>query len=112
MFADTTGVGEPVIEELKAQGVQNVEGVVFTVKAKEELLTCLKLAMEQRRLKMPYHRRLCEQINEQQYEYSKSGHLTFSHPTGSHDDMLWALSLGVSAAVMGREPPSRLIRAY
>jgi len=112
VFADTTGVGEPVIEELRAQGVQNVEGVVFTVKVKEELLTCLKLAMEQRRLKMPYHRRLCEQINEQQYEYSKSGHLTFSHPTGSHDDMLWALSMGVSAAVMGREPPSRLVRAY
>jgi len=112
VFVDQTGVGEPVIEELKAQGIQKVEGLTFTVKTKEELLTCLKLAMEQKRLKMPYHRRLCEQINEQQYEYSKSGHLTFSHPAGSHDDMLWSLALGCYAATVGREAPSRLEKAY
>jgi len=110
VFVDQTGVGEPVLEELKAQGIQNVEGLTFTVKTKEELLTCLKLAMEQKRLKMPYHRRLCEQINEQQYEYSKSGHLTFSHPAGSHDDMLWALSLATWA--LTREAPSKLVKAW
>ena len=112
VFVDQTGVGEPVLEELKAQGIRNVEGLTFTVKTKEELLTCLKLAMEQKRLKMPYHRRLCEQINEQQYEYSKSGHLTFGHPAGSHDDMLWSLALSCYAATVGREAPSRLMRAY
>lgn len=101
VFVDQTGVGEPVLEELKAQGIRNVEGLTFTVKTKEELLTCLKLAMEQKRLKTPYHRRLCKQINEQQYEYSKSGHLTFGHPAGSHDDMLWALSLAAYAGTIG-----------
>jgi len=35
---------------------------------------------------------LMEQINEQQYSYSKSGHLQFSHPENAHDDML-----GISA---------------
>ena len=82
------------------------------MKTKEELLTCLKLAMEQKRLKMPYSLRLCSQINEQQYAYSKSGHLQFSHPPGSHDDMLWSLSLGIYAATMGREEPARLARAF
>ncbi|MFQ6094851.1 MAG: phage terminase large subunit, partial [Candidatus Bathyarchaeia archaeon] len=89
VLVDQTGVGEPVLEELKENGMQNVEGLVFTVRAKEELLSCLKIAMEQQRLRMPYHRRLAQQINEQQYEYSKSGHLRFSHPENSHDDMLW-----------------------
>ena len=97
---DQTGVGEPIIEELKAQGVAT-EGLTFTVKTKEELLSCLKIAMEQGRLRMPYDRRLCEQINEQQYAYSKSGHLQFSHPEGSHDDMLWSLALAVMAATQG-----------
>ncbi len=46
-------------------------------------------------------RQLCIQINEQQYAYSKSGHLQFSHLTKSHDNMLWALALSVYAA---REP--------
>ena len=110
VLIDQTGVGEPVLEELKTQGVENGEGLTFTVKTKEELLTCLKLAMEQKRLKMPYHRRLCEQVNQQQYEYSKSGYLVFTHPTGTHDDQLWSLALACYAATVGREAPPILVR--
>jgi len=101
---DQTGVGEPVLEEIRNQGLRNVEGVKFTVETKEELLTSLKIAMEQNRLAIPYHRQLCEQINEQRYEYSKSGHLQFSHPKNSHDDMLWALSLSCSASTQSPPP--------
>lgn len=54
--------------------------------------------MEQNRLAILYHRRLCGQINKQRYSYRKSGHLQFSHPENSHDDMLWALALAVYAA--------------
>jgi hypothetical protein len=78
----------------------------FTTKTKEELLSSLKIAMEQNRLAIPYHRQLCEQINEQQYSYSKSGHLQFSHPENSHDDMLWALALSVYAAREPRKTPA------
>jgi len=110
IIVDQTGIGEPVLDELKSQGLSNTQGMTFTVKAKEELLTTLKILMEQKRLKLPYHRRLCQQINEQQFQYSRSGHLSFSHPVGSHDDMLWALSMAVWATT--RETPSKLIRAY
>jgi phage FluMu gp28-like protein len=101
VLVDQTGVGEPVVEEIRNQGLRNVEGLKFTVQSKEELLSNLKIFMEQNRLVIPYHRQLCQQINEQQYEYSKSGHLKFSHPENSHDDMLWSLALAVYAA---REP--------
>jgi len=101
VFVDQTGVGEPVLEEIRNQGLSNTEGLKFTVQTKEELLSNLKIAMEQNRLAIPYNRQLCTQINEQQYEYSKSGHLQFTHPTNSHDDMLWSLALSAYAA---REP--------
>ena len=104
VLVDQTGVGEPVLEEIRNQGLNNVEGLKFTVQTKEELLSNLKIAMEQNRLVIPYHRQLCQQINEQQYAYSKSGHLQFSHPTNSHDDMLWSLALSAYAA---REPPGK-----
>jgi len=104
MLVDQTGVGEPVLEEIRNQGIGCVEGLKFTTQTKEELLTSLKIAMEQNRLAIPYHRQLCQQINEQQYVYSKSGHLQFSHPANSHDDMLWSLALGVMSA---REPPRK-----
>ena len=104
ILVDQTGVGEPVLEEICNQGISCVEGLKFTVQTKEELLTSLKIAMEQNRLAIPYHRQLCTQINEQQYAYSKGGHLQFSHPANSHDDMLWALALSAYAA---REPPRK-----
>jgi len=106
---DQTGVGELVLEELKNQDIQNIEGLTFTVQTKENILTSLKLAMEQKRLRIPYHRRLCEQINQQQYQYSKTGHLTFSHPRGSHDDLLWALTLATWTAAKEQTPTLTII---
>jgi len=105
LLVDQTGVGEIVLEELKEQSVQNVEGVTFTAQAKEAILTALKLVMEQRRLKMPYHRRVCQQLNEQQYAYNKAGYLTFSHPEESHDDMVCALALANQAARQKQAKP-------
>lgn len=109
VLVDQTGVGEPVLDEFRQQGLTNIEGLTFTTRTKEELLSCLKIAMEQGRLALPYNRNLCTQINEQRFEYSKSGHLQFSHPVGSHDDMLWALALGVYVGTVGREPEPQLI---
>jgi phage FluMu gp28-like protein len=106
IFVDQTGVGEPVLEEIRNQGVRYVEGLKFTIQTKEELLTNLKMIMEQSRLAIPYHRRLCQQINEQQYEYSKIGHLRFSHPENSHDDMLWSLALAAYAARKPKKEPA------
>jgi phage FluMu gp28-like protein len=104
VLVDQTGVGEPILEEIRNQGMNCVEGLKFTAETKEELLTGLKILMEQGRLAIPYERRLCEQINEQQYSYSKSGHLQFNHPPNSKDDMLWALALAAAASKTERTP--------
>jgi len=94
---DQTGIGEPILEELQAQGV-NAEGAKLTQDAKTEILTHLKLTMEQQRLAIPYDKRLCQQINDQQYAYTKNGKLTFNPPPNTHDDQLWALALATYAA--------------
>ena len=78
---------DPVLEKMHNQGLTNVEEIKFTVQNTEEMLASLKIAMEQKRLAFPYHRQLCQQLNEQQYTYAKNGHLLFSHPQDSHDDM-------------------------
>ena len=106
VLVDQSGVGEPIFEEIRNQGVDCVEGLKFTTETKEKLLSGLKMAMEQGKLAIPYERRLCQQINEQQYSYGKSGRLQFNHPVNSKDDMLWALALAVSASKT--EPTPRL----
>jgi phage FluMu gp28-like protein len=98
ILVDQTGVGEPILEEIRNQGINSTEGTKFTPETKEQLLTGLKITMEQEKLAIPYERRLCEQINDQQYAYNKNGHLQFSHPPNSKDDMLWALALAVAAS--------------
>lgn len=104
VLVDQSGVGEPILEEIRDQGIDCAEGIKFTVETKEKLLSGLKIAMEQGRLAIPYERRLCQQINEQQYHYSKSGLLQFTHPINSHDDMLWALALVVAASKTEQSP--------
>lgn len=98
ILIDKGSVGEPIIEELKKQGLTNVEGVNFTLQSKAEMLAYLRLKMEQGLFRMPYNHRLCQQLNEQRYEYTKSGQLRFWHPPYSHDDQLWALVLATWAA--------------
>jgi phage FluMu gp28-like protein len=101
-LVDQTGVGEPVLEEIRNQGITNIEGTKLTAETKEKLLTHLKITMEQQKLAIPYDKKLSQQINEQQYTYSKNGHLQFSHPPNTHDDQLWALTLAVYAT---KTPP-------
>jgi len=41
---------------------------------------------------------LCAELNIEKYELMKTGHIRFSHPEGSHDDVFWAVALAVYAA--------------
>jgi phage terminase large subunit-like protein len=104
LLADQSGIGEPVLESLQDQGLTCAEGAKLTQDAKTELLTHLKLLMEQNQLAIPYNKTLCQQINDQQFKYGKNGKLTFDHPPNTHDDMLWALTLAVYAAKTSEAP--------
>ena len=103
LLADQSGIGEPILEELQAENI-TAKGATLTQETKAEILTYLKLAMQQQRLAIPYDKRLCQQINDQQYAYAKSGKLSFSHPPNTHDDQLWALALAVYAAKTEQQP--------
>lgn len=97
VLVDESGVGEAVLDEVREAGVGCAEGASFTGERKAEYLAYLRLKMEKGGFGMPYCRRLCEQMNEQQYEYTKSGRLRFWHPPRSHDDQLWGVTLAVYA---------------
>jgi phage FluMu gp28-like protein len=85
LLADQTGIGEPILEELQAQGI-TAEGAKLTQDTKTEILTHLKLTMQQQRLAIPYDKRLCQQINDQQFAYTRNGKLTFNPAPNTHDD--------------------------
>jgi len=119
LIIDKTGVGDAVTDEIKHIGISQAEGLFLTDKWKEEILTHLKLLMQQKRLSLlPDDTQLLAQINEQRYEYLKPKtaqeriHLKFTHPPRRHDDQLFALALACYASKEEAETKTTLKRAY
>jgi len=105
ILVDKTGVGDAIIDEMQQIGLNNTKGVFLTDRWKQEILTHLKLLMEQQKLALlPDDTQLITQINEQQHEYQQPKKaqerlsLRFWHPPRRHDDQLFALALACYAS--------------
>jgi len=109
VYADVTGVGEYIVEDMKRAGITNTTGVTFTVSTKEEMATILREKMRQKQFKIPYTPKrtmrdidLPSELNVERFELAKTGHIRFSHPQGTHDDVFWATALAVYAAAQAK----------
>ena len=95
---DQTGVGEFFVEEAIKQGVKLPEGTILTIPEKQNILYYLRQLMEEGRIHIPYNPDLMNEMNVEQFHYTKTGQTQFSHPSGTHGDRLWAFALAVYAA--------------
>ena len=110
-YADITGVGGYIVEDMVRSGIQGVTGITFTVQSKEEMATILREKMRGGEVKIPYVPAtkiqdvdLTAELNVEKYELMKTGHLRFSHPDGSHDDVFWSMALAVYGAIKAPLP--------
>lgn len=87
-YVDQSAIGESLVEEIKDFAPQ-IDGLAFTAKIKQDMMTLMQARMEQKRLILPLDRPLLSQINEQQYRFGKTvptespderGLMTFYHP--------------------------------
>jgi len=104
VYVDNTRHGDYIIEDMRAAGLGQAEGVHFTQASKQEMAQLLKQRLKEGLLTLPYDRDLLDELNVERYELTKAGRITFSHPEGTHDDRFWALALAVYAAETA--PPS------
>lgn len=95
---DQTGVGEYLVEDARKSGAKLAEGIVLTVPEKQNMLYHMRQLMEQDTLHFAYNPDLVNEMNAEQFEYMKTGQTQFSHPSGTHDDRLWAFTLAAYAA--------------
>jgi phage FluMu gp28-like protein len=116
-YVDQSAIGESLLEEIKEFAPQ-ISGLAFTAKVKQDLMILLQTRMEQKRIVLPLDRAFLSQINEQQYRFGKAkptekpeekGIMTFYHPSGTHDDQLWALALALYAAKEKESEPHVMI---
>jgi hypothetical protein len=97
---DSTGVGDPIVEQLQSRCGGLVEGFKFTAQSKQQLMEGLAAAIQQRAVRFP-DGPLVAELESYTYEYTKSG-VRYTAPEGLNDDGVCALALAVQARAQPR----------
>ncbi len=98
LLLDSTGLGAPIVELCKEIGLPASE-MKFTSSSKEEILFNLKVLFERRQIVLPPNDPLLlANLNCIEAEKTRTGGYSFDHPSGTHDDLAYALALAVWTA--------------
>lgn len=95
IIIDATGLGSPIVDDLKYAGLL-VDPFVFTNTKKKQLIEKLIVFTEQEAVFIPPFKPLLEELSYFQKTISNSGNEIYAAPTGEfHDDCVIALALAV-----------------
>jgi len=92
LLIDSTGVGDPVCDELQRENVR-VDGYKFTNATKKDLIENLSMIIENQRITIPQIPELINELKLYGYKTSASGNIQYGAPEGYHDDCVTALAL-------------------
>lgn len=90
-FMDSTGVGDPILEDVK-KVCPRVEGYHFTGPSKQQLMEGLANSVQKGEISV-LDGVMREEMEAFEFEYSRTGKVTYSAPEGYHDDTVCALAL-------------------
>lgn len=92
-LVDSTGVGDPILEDLQKDGHDNYEGFKFTSQSKQMLMEGLAAAIQEKQTSVieGVHRSEMETF---EYEFTRTG-VKYSAPEGLHDDTVCGHALAV-----------------
>jgi hypothetical protein len=102
LLIDSSGVGDPVCDELHRENVR-VEGYKFTSGTKKDLIENLSMMIESQKLTIPPIPELINELKLCGYKTTPSGNVQYGAPEGYHDDCVTALAL--AAWQLKRSPP-------
>jgi hypothetical protein len=95
---DYTREGPSIIADMVNAGIDNAEGVNFSVPRKSEMASLMKQRMSNHQFfypllnwERPYRGDVCTELNIERYDLRKDGNIGFFHPSGTHDDVFGAL---------------------
>lgn len=91
---DSTGLGNPVAENIKRKGVI-VEDFKFNNTSKKELVEKLSLFFDNEAIFIPREKALIEELDVFGCELMENGTVKYGAPNGSHDDCVYSLALAV-----------------
>jgi hypothetical protein len=89
---DATGAGDPIYDDLLNAGMQ-VEGYKFTNTSKNQLIRGLSVAIDNQEIKIANYPVLINELEIFELNMTPSGAITYSAPSGMHDDTVISLAL-------------------
>jgi len=98
---DQSGLGRQFAERAQKKfGGYKVEGISFTTPTKEELAYPVRVAFEERTIKVPFTNAIRADLRGVRKEVTGSGHVRFAGERNryGHCDRFWALALALHAA--------------
>jgi len=107
VILDSTGVGDPIFEDMRNYGL-NVEGYKFTNESKKQLVEGLSIAIEQNQISYPDIPVLTNELRIFGFEISATGAIKYNAPPGYHDDCVISLALATYGSVL-RNPDYKII---
>jgi hypothetical protein len=94
VWVDSTGVGDPILEDLMRMGV-SCRGYKFTGESKAALVENLILAVDERRVTIPPIQELIDELVIFEAKNLPGGGVSYGAPGGYHDDCVISLALAV-----------------
>jgi len=102
VYIDSTGIGDPIVDALRARGLNISEdtSIKFTEKIRWDLLNHLAILIENKKIKLPNDEGLIMELEAFRYEMSEQKGSTkpkikLTVPRGVHDDRVFSLALAV-----------------
>ena len=89
---DSTGIGDPIYDDLKERGL-NVVGLKFTNESKKRLIEGLSIAIQEKNISFPDISELISELDMFEYQITPSGNITYAAPEGYNDDCVVSLAL-------------------
>lgn len=102
MIIDSTGMGDPIAEDIRNEGYL-VEDFTISGKSKKQLIEKLAVFIEQRGVAIPRNETLIDELAAYGYEVTDAGNMKYGAPAGLYDDCVISLAL----AVWGLDSPKK-----
>ena len=107
VLMDSTGVGDPIFDDLSRMGL-DVEGYKFTAPSKKALVENLSTMLDNDEITYPEIPELINELRIFGYKMGPSGNVSYSAPEGYHDDCV--VSLALAAWLKGSyRPPMPMV---
>jgi hypothetical protein len=110
MYIDSTGVGDPIVEDLQRQGCA-VKAFKFSQTTKKQVIENLMKMVDDALIGIPNIPEVKKEFEVFGYEQTQFGNIRYCAPDGQHDDIVlsvalcaWGLEKNVASSVVGYSP--------